>query len=322
LSKVYQFEPIPAELTDEEAKHVLGAQANMWTEYMPTTESVEYMAFPRLAAMSEVLWSSKQIRNWESFRSRMPMQFNRYEQLNINACKSFFDPQFQSNITADNQLQISLSCDNPDATIRYTTNGKIPTKQDKLYKDPFTLNETVTISAATFVNEKPTGKPLSKSYQVSLLTGLSYNKMPKNSWYDGGNVNALTDGILGNSKVYTQWVGFGGGLDGEIVVDMQKVRSIHQFSVGLLSAPALCVQLSPEIQLYGSTDGNTYELITKKLMPVPSSGKWEIFRPILTFPTVNVRFVKLLIKNAGICPADRPHGGGGSMMFADEIGAW
>jgi len=322
LSKVYQFEPIPAELTDEEAKHVLGAQANMWTEYMPTTERIEYMAFPRLSAMSEVLWGSKKNRNWESFRRRMPVQFKRYEQLNINASKSFFDVQFQSNITADKQLQVSLSCDNPDAQIRFTTNGKIPTMRDKLYVNPLIITKSATITAAAYVNEKPTGKALAKTYQVSLLTGLSYSNTPKNSWYDGGNINAITDGILGNSKVYTQWVGFGGGLDGEVVVDMHTVQSIRQFSVGLLSAPALCVQLSPEIQLYGSTDGNTYKLLDKKLIPASTTGKWEIFRPVLTFPSVDIRFLKLLIKNAGICPADRPHGGGGSLMFIDEIGAW
>jgi len=53
---VYGYEPIPAELTPNEGKLILGAQANLWSEYLPTQQQVEYMAFPRLAALAEVLW--------------------------------------------------------------------------------------------------------------------------------------------------------------------------------------------------------------------------------------------------------------------------
>jgi len=61
LKSVYEYEPVPTELTATEAKHVLGAQANVWSEYMPTSESVEYMAYPRASAMSEVVWGVKKI---------------------------------------------------------------------------------------------------------------------------------------------------------------------------------------------------------------------------------------------------------------------
>jgi hexosaminidase len=71
LEKVYNFNPIPDELTTEEHQYVLGAQGNVWTEYMQTSENVEYMVFPRAIALSEVLWSAKEHRNYTDFIYRL-----------------------------------------------------------------------------------------------------------------------------------------------------------------------------------------------------------------------------------------------------------
>lgn len=72
LKMVYDFEPIPKELSNEEAKYILGAQANMWTEYMDNERKVEYMLFPRMTALAEVLWSPKSTRNWQHFETKIP----------------------------------------------------------------------------------------------------------------------------------------------------------------------------------------------------------------------------------------------------------
>ncbi len=87
LEKVYQFEPTPEELNPEEQQYILGAQANVWTEYMPTPEHVEYMVFPRVSALAEVVWSPKEKRNWNNFKERIPKQLKRYEYRGINYAK-------------------------------------------------------------------------------------------------------------------------------------------------------------------------------------------------------------------------------------------
>jgi hexosaminidase len=84
LQKVYGYEPIPAAMTSDEAKHVLGAQAQIWTEYIPTPKQVEYMAFPRLSALSEVLWSPKDSRNYADFQRRLEILKQRFEILGVN----------------------------------------------------------------------------------------------------------------------------------------------------------------------------------------------------------------------------------------------
>jgi hexosaminidase len=84
LSKVYAFEPIPAGLDAQHQKHILGGQANLWTEYVPNFKHAQYMAFPRLCALAEVTWSPPAAGNWEDFTRRLPVQFQRFDQLGVN----------------------------------------------------------------------------------------------------------------------------------------------------------------------------------------------------------------------------------------------
>jgi len=317
LSKVYQFEPVPAELSADEALHVLGAQANVWTEYMPTSESVEYMVFPRLAAMAEVLWSPKQSRNWDNFRARIPMEFKRYEQLGIGASRAFYDVQFHPAINADKKLVFTLSCDCPDAKIRYTINGKVME-----YTTPVTLDKSADITAIALIDGKQPGKTITKPFLVSKLTGLTYTQIMVSGWYNGGNASALTDGVPGNDFDYGQWVGFGKGKDVEVVVDMLVAQNLERFSVGMLNAPAMCAQISPDVKLYGSTDGVNYQLLAEKQLTAPTVPTRVVVRTELTFPVATVRYLKLQLQNPNFCPPKKLGGAECGTMFLDEIGAW
>lgn len=92
VQKVYNYEPVPAALAAEDTKYILGAQANVWSEYMKTPAKVEYMVFPRMSALSEVLWSRKEARNWSDFEKRMEKQTKRYELWNTSYNKKYLDP--------------------------------------------------------------------------------------------------------------------------------------------------------------------------------------------------------------------------------------
>jgi hexosaminidase len=87
LEKIYSYEPIPKELNEQQSKYVLGAQGNVWTEYMPNPTKVEYMVFPRLSALSEVLWSPKEIKNWPSFQTKIETMKKRYDMWGANYFK-------------------------------------------------------------------------------------------------------------------------------------------------------------------------------------------------------------------------------------------
>ena len=103
LKKVYKYEPIPAELNAEQAKRVLGSQANLWTEYIPTAEQAEYMILPRMPALAEVLWSSKEQRNWENFNQRLQPHLEGFEQKGLHYSKGNYKVDIKP-IVANNLL--------------------------------------------------------------------------------------------------------------------------------------------------------------------------------------------------------------------------
>jgi hexosaminidase len=88
LKKVYSFEPVPKELTPEEAKYIIGAQACLWTEMVTDGSTAEYMVLPRMTALSEVLWSAPKSRNWEEFNIRLPEMMERFSAMGLNYSKS------------------------------------------------------------------------------------------------------------------------------------------------------------------------------------------------------------------------------------------
>ena len=86
--KVYDFDPMPKKISEKAKKHIIGAQGNVWTEYMKTSDRVEYMALPRMTALSEVVWSKQEHRNWKDFEKRLKYLTKRYDALNLNYFKN------------------------------------------------------------------------------------------------------------------------------------------------------------------------------------------------------------------------------------------
>jgi hexosaminidase len=84
VEKVYSFEPVPPELTTAEQRFILGAQAQLWTEYIETPKQLEYMAYPRLVALAEVVWSAKERRDFAHFSKRLPVHLQRLDALDVN----------------------------------------------------------------------------------------------------------------------------------------------------------------------------------------------------------------------------------------------
>ena len=134
LNKVYEYEPVPSELKPEEQKFILGAQANVWTEYISTNEQVEYMIFPRMLALSEVLWSVKETRNWDLFVARIQYHFGLLDFRGINYREP--EPEVQLRPLEANSFMLGITCLNRNADIYYTVDGSKPTSSSNLYTEP------------------------------------------------------------------------------------------------------------------------------------------------------------------------------------------
>ena len=140
LASVYAFEPVPKQLDASQAKHVLGAQANVWTEHMPSIKHVEHAVFPRLDALSEVDWSPVAARNWNSFLARLPAQLARYRLQDIGYADSAFAAEIALDRTqalATGRATVSLANQAGTGTLRYTLDGSTPDAHSAVYHEPF-----------------------------------------------------------------------------------------------------------------------------------------------------------------------------------------
>lgn len=136
LSKVYTYEPVPEELNEKQAKHILGAQANLWSEYLKKPENVTYMALPRMAALSEVLWSPSKSRDWEKFYDKLPSHFLRYDALGITYSKAVNQIRVEEITNADGDVMLNLKTEVPSGQIYFTTDGSDPDTLSKHFEQP------------------------------------------------------------------------------------------------------------------------------------------------------------------------------------------
>ena len=164
LSKVYAFEPIPEELGEEDSKHILGGQANLWTEYVSNSAHLQYMTFPRLAAMAEVNWTRKDKKDWNDFMVRMKDHWKRYEAMGIHYSKSAFLVQIESEIdTINHVINFSMFTEADQGEIHFTTDGSEPTVNSTIYTKPIKTNKSINIRAINFLNDNQVGTEVSET---------------------------------------------------------------------------------------------------------------------------------------------------------------
>ena len=175
---VYGFEPVPGALNATEAKHVLGGQANIWTEWMPNFAKVQTMIFPRMMAMSEVLWSSAESRNWPDFQRRMP---GIYDWL-VREKRSFFvePPKAVSGLIVFNGTT-NVNFTHPEIPgyeLRYTTDGSEPKPTSALYKSGVSVSSPCVVRASGFIKGRPLPGEASVKCQAAheglTSTGMKY----------------------------------------------------------------------------------------------------------------------------------------------------
>jgi len=156
LENVYRFNPVPSVLNPVQAAHVLGAQANAWTEHMPSMRHVERAAFPRLDAFSEIVWSPAASLNWKDFLARLSAQFQRYSKQNVDVADSAFAPVIQLDTNAalkGGKAEVTISNQAGYGDIHYTTDGSTPDGQAPIYNKPFAASSPTTIKAATYASD-------------------------------------------------------------------------------------------------------------------------------------------------------------------------
>ena len=139
LEKAYAYEPVPKQIAKDEEKFILGAQAQLWTEYVATPEYAEYMVFPRLLAFAEAVWSPPAVRNYGDFRRRLPYQLGRLDKQDVRY--RIPEPEGLKDLytTSQDLAVVPLSPYLPGAQMFYTLDGSEPSDASTLYRDPLQI---------------------------------------------------------------------------------------------------------------------------------------------------------------------------------------
>lgn len=319
VEKVYSFNPTPKELTSEETKYILGAQANLWTEYIETPQHVEYMIFPRMLALSEVLWGTSNPEKYSDFQNRMIRYFDVLEKRGINYSKSIFEITTKVKpSTTNNGVLFELKSASSSNVIRYTTDGTNPTANSSAYLKPLEIKKSQTIKAAAFDKQKQKSALVEQAFALNKATGKKITLVyaPHENYNIGGAL-ALVDGISANrSKLGKDWLGFS-GKDLNAVIDFGRLETINKVTVGVLESQGSWIYYPKRIGVLVSTDGENYKGVN--IISVEeikkTGGKVDI-----KLDAEKAQFIKIIAYNAGIIPEGSPGAGSNAWLFVDEIG--
>ena len=163
LRTMYDYNPVPDVLSQEERKYIIGVEGCVWTEYMPTPARVEYMAWPRMCAIAEAGWTT-QGKDWDGFTRRLETHLGRLDKLDVGYCKAFYDPFIELHKDTEYSKIATISVDAPDAEIHFTLDGSTPSEASPLYIGPFVINRQQTVTAGAFRNDKLIGKIKYKNF--------------------------------------------------------------------------------------------------------------------------------------------------------------
>ncbi|MHC2992390.1 hypothetical protein OB13_12620 [Pontibacter sp. HJ8] len=312
LEKVYGYEPIPKELTAEQAQYVLGAQANVWTEYIRYPAKVEYHIFPRMSALSEVLWSPKDARDWSSFENRLLTQFRRYDLWGARYSKAFYDIKVSIASAPDHKgLVIEMAGRSKDGKLLYSLNRQQPTA----YTSPLVVSQNADVAGMYYQDGKLLDS-LMLNINVNKATGKDITLAEAPSTYFPGNgAFTLVDGII-NEKGGRTYQSLGFQTNVEATIDLGSAQPISSVQVHALRMGGTYVYPPQALQVYGSADGSTFQKLAAT-NTFTESGEKAILR--VDFKPANARYVKVVVENLKAVPEGRPGVGEKTWLFVDEI---
>lgn len=260
VMKVYSYEPLPASLTPEQQKHILGCQANVWCEYMPEERIRQYQILPRLAALSEVQWTMPERKNYKDFLKRLPKMLSIYDHYGYNYAKHIFDVACSYSVNVEKgSLEVSLSTLGNDP-IYYTLDGTSPqTKKAMLYDDtPIVISSPSELKVSVLRNGKFTkeetlfkldcNKATFKKVNISTTLNIMQAHLPH---------EILTDGIVGSLRCDDyRWMSCTGRMS--LILDLGKSESFSRIGWVALNSQSENILVPQNVKIQISEDGKQY----------------------------------------------------------------
>ena len=319
MEQVYSYDPAFPELTPEQQKHILGVQANLWTEYVLSDEHLEYMLLPRLAALSEVQWCLPETKDWNRFIGSFRMD-EIYSQMGYEFAKHIFGVTASYAVDPEKGGVVMTLTTQGGAPIRYTLDGSDPTASSPLYKAPVTIGESCTFKAAALRGGMQT-PVYARKFDFNKATGrrIALNAAPTLKYTYGG-ASLLVDGYRGG-PVYSNgaWIGFlNEPLD--VTIDMQGAKPYSAVTVESLVEKGEWVFPPSSVGVYLSDDGSEFTEAALMSVPQETAGSPDGVKPFkVLFPETSARYLRVVARTVDPIPAWHGAAGQKAHMFVDEI---
>ncbi|MEG1736973.1 MAG: family 20 glycosylhydrolase [Odoribacter sp.] len=301
--KTYSYHPVPEDLSAEEARHILGAQANVWTEYITTSEHVEYMIFPRLLALAEVVWSPEARRDREDFKRRVEKHVALLRARGVNA----FKPSDRVEILTEpeeskQQMKVWFDTERYRPEIRYRLNDG----EEQVYTKPFYVKDSAVVRAAVYDEGGKGGESMMRvDYHRGIGHKVAYRTRYSGA-YPASKEVTLTDGFRGGLTYSDgRWQGFLTNVD--VVVDMGRVCDLSYVSAGFMQLIGPGVYLPDYVAVSVSEDGKDFREVARVKNEVAVDKKELVIKDFTMSFQGRGRYVRLFAKK---------HSG---FQFVDEI---
>lgn len=306
LAKVYAYNP--NEIDSELATKIIGTMATVSTTFMSNYEQVEYMVFPRALALAELNWTRQDLRNWHDFEQRLQAHYTLLQDKEIN----YYSPSYHVNIEAEFNFNkkrntVSLSSEQLNPTIYYTTDGTDPSIEATLFTNPIELPTSTLIKAASFFQEARVSPVSEKQLHIHKAIGkkVTYNT-PWNE-YEAQKDSTLTNGIQGDiNDILQQWQGFTNGLD--VTVDFERREEINSVAICFMQSKTPEAYYPEEVQIMFSDNGKNYRKI--------GTVKHEANDDQIAFKNFEIKLEKPQMAKYIRIIANKPESG---QLLADEI---
>ena len=329
IEKTYSFDPIPDDLKGtEKAKHIIGVQANLWTEYIKTTEHAEYMLLPRLAAVSEVQWSAPENRDFDDFSVRLRNLVPLYDLYGCNYALRIYDVRDRIKPEPESgKIQVSLYTLMGGKDIYYTLDGSSPldvsTKSASVadsalrYEKPLVIDSDCVLRAVSF-SEKGISREYVKEFTVNKATARKIESLVPVS--RGGGVEILVNGVRGKFNYESpEWIAYYAD-DMKVLIDLGSETEISKVAFDVLVSKADWIFDAREIMVEVSSDGENYAVAaSKELKPLSEDSEDGVKVHELSFAPLKARYVRLTVKPEYSIPDWHSGKGNPSFVFIDEI---
>lgn len=313
LQKVYSFEPIPSVLSEEEAQFILGGECNMWSERAPQ-DLVDSKVFPRLLAMSEVLWTTAP-KDYPNFYKKVQKHYDILDAFGVDY--GYESVPITSHCEYKNgQFEYRLFSATPDITLEY----RLDNSDWKSYSESFFVSNSVLVEARGFKNGKPYGE-YKQSVNKHIANGkkVSY-AVPFSPNYPAKEELTLTDGLLGSNTKFRDgcWQGFyGESLD--VLIDLEEEQTINTIDVGCFQYNLSWILMPKSIRIYSSDDGINFEKLVSFQNTISPQKEGQFRHQYSLLCSARTRYIRLVAENFGILPDWHPAAGSQAWLFVDEI---